>query len=263
MVGPGGYKVQCGEIWGGIRNDDLDVQTSALTASLYASAADGGKGGDIYYFSVCGADVLTRIALADVVGHGQAASAVSEWLYTALVEHMGSHENHGVLTRLNRLAVEHSFRALTTAAVAGIVRVEGQLEFAYAGHPPVMIRQRDGWRALQRRESADVAGPLANIPLGVAPETRYEQQSEPLHPGDQLFFYTDGVLEATDRDGETFGERRLRAVLERERGAAPAELKHRVLEALRDFARGDLSHDDITVLAVEISDAVKPGESQG
>ena len=82
------HRIQCTEIWGGIKNQDADVCSRGLTASLYSSACEGGKGGDIYYLSVCGEDKLTRIAIADVVGHGEQVSAVSQWLYDTLQDRM-------------------------------------------------------------------------------------------------------------------------------------------------------------------------------
>ena len=54
-------RLKCAEIWGGIKNTDLDVCSSGVTVSLYSSACDGGRGGDVYYFSVCGADRVTRL----------------------------------------------------------------------------------------------------------------------------------------------------------------------------------------------------------
>ena len=57
-------RLQCAQVWGGVRNEDVDIRTSCMTASLYSSSADGGKGGDIYFVSVCNHDQLTRVALA-------------------------------------------------------------------------------------------------------------------------------------------------------------------------------------------------------
>ena len=51
---------------------------------MYAGASDGVRGGDIYYFSVCESGTITRIALADVVGHGNDVSEMSQWMYHAL-----------------------------------------------------------------------------------------------------------------------------------------------------------------------------------
>ena len=92
-------RLQCAQIWGGIENQDQDVCSSTITASVYASACDGGKGGDVYYFSVCAGDKLTRIAVADVVGHGAAVSNVSAWLYTALEARMNDGSSRGAPAR--------------------------------------------------------------------------------------------------------------------------------------------------------------------
>lgn len=41
-------RIPCATIWGGIREESIDVCSRSVEASLYASAAEGGKGGDIY-----------------------------------------------------------------------------------------------------------------------------------------------------------------------------------------------------------------------
>lgn len=68
------YRLKCSEIRGGNKEADTEVSAGSLTASLFSSSADGGKGGDIYYLGVCGQETITRIAVADVVGHGKVVS---------------------------------------------------------------------------------------------------------------------------------------------------------------------------------------------
>ena len=48
--------------------------------------------------------------------------------------------------------------------------------------------------------------------LGVFPENAYEQAELALGPGDRLLFYTDGITEARNPEGEEYGEERLAAV---------------------------------------------------
>ncbi|GAG80253.1 unnamed protein product [marine sediment metagenome] len=48
----------------------------------------GGKGGDIYYFGVCKGDIITRLAIADVTGHGETVSEVSQYVYDSLNSHI-------------------------------------------------------------------------------------------------------------------------------------------------------------------------------
>ncbi len=111
------YRIRCAEIWGGISDEEQDVCSAGLVASLYSRACEGGKGGDIYYLSVCGKDNLTRIAVADVVGHGSAVSEVSDWLYHTLEERMNDTAGNGILADLNRAASARGIEAMTTAAV--------------------------------------------------------------------------------------------------------------------------------------------------
>ena len=82
------YRIRCAEIWGGIGSRDEDVCSAGILASLYSNAYGGGEGGDIYYLSVCESDKLTRVAIADVAGHGAQVSDVSEWLFHILQAHM-------------------------------------------------------------------------------------------------------------------------------------------------------------------------------
>ena len=59
-----------------------------VKASIFSSTCCGGKGGDIYYFGVCEGDTLTRLATADVTGHGEAVSEISGYVYNSLQRHM-------------------------------------------------------------------------------------------------------------------------------------------------------------------------------
>jgi sigma-B regulation protein RsbU (phosphoserine phosphatase) len=51
------YRIRCSEIWGGIRVVDTDVCTRGINASIFSIACGDVMGGDIYYFSVCSANL--------------------------------------------------------------------------------------------------------------------------------------------------------------------------------------------------------------
>jgi sigma-B regulation protein RsbU (phosphoserine phosphatase) len=249
----GMYRIGCSEVWGGIKNEDLDACSAVMTISLYSSACDGGRGGDIYYLSVCQGDMLTRVALADVVGHGEKVADVSQWLYSSLRDRMNGGAGSDILADLNRLVVARGIDALTTAAVVSLHRPDLSLTFSYAGHHPMLMRQRDGkgqWDVKPLRSSqADVA----NLPLGVSLDTRYDQETLRVHSGDRVLLYTDGVTETPGGGRELFGEARLRAVLNEVGDESLAELKHAVLRELHEFSGGELVHDDVTLLAIEVN----------
>jgi serine phosphatase RsbU (regulator of sigma subunit) len=81
-------RLECKEIWGGIHDRDIEVSAGKVIASIYSAACCGGRGGDIYYFGVCKGDIITRLAIADVTGHGEAASEVSRYVYDSLKAHI-------------------------------------------------------------------------------------------------------------------------------------------------------------------------------
>ena len=81
-------RLECKEIWGGTLNRDTEVVAGRAIGSIYSIASEGGRGGDIYYFGVCKGDVITRIAIADVTGHGESVAAIGQYVYEAFRAHM-------------------------------------------------------------------------------------------------------------------------------------------------------------------------------
>jgi len=81
-------RLECKELLGGIRDRDIEVSAGKVIASIYSAASRGGIGGDIYYFGVCKGDMMTRLAVADVTGHGEAVSEISRYVYDTLRAHM-------------------------------------------------------------------------------------------------------------------------------------------------------------------------------
>jgi sigma-B regulation protein RsbU (phosphoserine phosphatase) len=250
------HRIQCAEIWGGIHNQEQDVCSAGIVASLYSSASDGGKGGDIYYLSVCESDLLTRIAIADVMGHGKVVSEVSQFVYNALKSHMNDPTEDMVLKEMNRLTKRLGLKAMTTAAIISFYTSDNNLRFSYAGHYPVLVnRKQDGsWQDAVLETPDNIKNvACANLPLGVLSDTVYTQQSMPLTRGDRLFLYTDGLIEAPDHEDNFYGIERLKAVLEEQSQVSLQQLRSAVLNDLRKYTVDELTHDDLTFMVIEIS----------
>ena len=81
-------RLECKKIWGGIQNLETEVTAGKTIGHIYSAASEGSKGGDIYYFGVCQGDIITRLAIADVTGHGETVSEVSQYIYDVLKAHM-------------------------------------------------------------------------------------------------------------------------------------------------------------------------------
>ena len=243
------HQIRCAEIWGGATVKEDEITTPGVHAAIHSSASGDIKGGDLYYFSVCAYDTLTRIAIADVRGHGEAVSHLSDWLYEALEARMNDSDGAGVLTDLNDIVRARGFEAITTAVVATFHRDKRLLYYSYAGHPPLMLgRTGQPWQPLEASENS---GP-ANLPLGVMAGTRFTQEKVRVEPGDRLFLYTDGVAECPGPGEELYGDDKMLAALNRTSGRPLAEVRQDIREDLVDYAGGTIDHDDCTFLLVEV-----------
>jgi len=245
------YRLKCSEIWSGIKNEDLDICSSGLNVSLYSKACDGGKGGDVYYFSMCSANRVTRVALADVTGHGEEVSQVSQWVYEQMAAKLDESDLPGMMTSLNGHIVRKGFKALTTAVVLSYYRDLQQVYYCYAGHPPVLARSSDGdWRELVIPANNKVG----NLPFGVMDDIPYVMSDTLLAEREVLLIYSDGVLEAPAPDGDRFGRERLLATVAEAGNSEPAQLKGRIIDRLREWTGGSLDHDDVTLMAIQLDE---------
>jgi sigma-B regulation protein RsbU (phosphoserine phosphatase) len=243
------YRLACSEIWGGTGPANEDVATSGVTASIYSAAAGGGRGGDIHYLSACSHDLRTRIAVADVRGHGESVALVSSWVYAVLRAQVNEVTGDQLLSELNGQIYARGIEAMTTAAILGYDGTHTCLYFCYAGHPPAMVwRPAEGWRRLENCAEGDAS----NRPLGVLPSTEYEQGRVSLSPGDRVLLYTDGLLDAEDRDGEPFGAERLLRLLGTEGDTSVSAVKRLVVDGVLEHTKGAPLVDDLTVLAAQI-----------
>ena len=91
-----------------------------------------------------------------------------------------------------------------------------------------------------------------NIPLAIDLDTLYEQFTISMAPGDRLFVYTDGIIDTPNPEGESFGLVRLKDVLDANTEVPLPDLKSAVLKTLHQYSGKELTHDDVTLIALEI-----------
>jgi serine phosphatase RsbU (regulator of sigma subunit) len=121
----------------------------------------------------------------------------------------------------------------------------GRLIYANAGHDLPYVRRSCG-----DAEELRARG----MPLGLMPGMSYEENDIVLDAGQSTLFYTDGLVEAHDPEGEMFGFPRLRALVadHREEGS----LGNSLLEELYSFVGESWEQeDDITLVMLQCSAA--------
>jgi sigma-B regulation protein RsbU (phosphoserine phosphatase) len=144
---------------------------------------------------------------------------------------------------------------MTTAAVVAYYRDENKARISYAGHPPVLYwrgKDKDWCYARARGHKGQSDGFPLNIPLSVDSNTLYGQLTISMVPGDRLFVYTDGIIDAPNPEGESFGLDRLKDALDANTEVPLSELKKAVLKTLHEYTKQERTYDDITLIAMEI-----------
>lgn len=206
-------------------------------ASLYRPAGVHGLvGGDFYDAFRAGDSWL--VLIGDVTGKGVGAAAM-----TALVRHSArivGEENAdpgSVLERLNRRLRQEPTLSISTALC---MRICGeQAWIASGGHPLALTIGSSG--------TSRAVGEPGTV-LGAFDEGTWPVCQVPFAPGEAMLFYTDGVTD-TCGEGERFGERRLRRLVEECGPTAPQELLRCIEAKLSDFQAGAQA-DDTAALAL-------------
>ncbi len=125
----------------------------------------------------------------------------------------------------------------------GVLDVKTRLvRYVCAGHPCPIVASNGRVRCLEKGDG---------IPIGISDDAVYNEQQVQLQAGDQMIFYTDGVLETLSRSREAFGLDRLVAALSQR--VPIAENLSRLQARLEQFGDGEPGHDDVTIVGLEVS----------
>jgi phosphoserine phosphatase RsbU/P len=93
---------------------------------------------------------------------------------------------------------------------------------------------------------------IAGVPLGLFPDTKYQETGLQLQPGDILVFYSDGVIEMRNEAGEEFGLKRLAETVRLQHEKSPDEIVRSISAALAEFIGRVRPHDDRTMIVVKM-----------
>jgi serine phosphatase RsbU (regulator of sigma subunit) len=197
-------------------------------------------GGDFYDFIPL-ADGRLGVVIGDVAGKGIPAALVMTATRTMLRTDAQSGDAPGeVLARVNELlCADIPPGIFVTCFYAILDPVSGCVQYANAGHePPYRWQNEDASRLW-----------ATGMPLGMLPGSCYETHEAPIFPGENLLFFSDGIVEAHNSNREMFGLPRLLACINAHPGGR--ELIDLLLGELGHFTGADWEQeDDVTLLAL-------------
>lgn len=205
-------------------------------------------GGDIFNIHKLNAHTLCLYML-DVCGHGVSgaliAVSVSQFLQSLRESSLRFSENHlpeAVLESLNQSFPFERFESYFSIVFATINLAEGILTYSCAGHPPpILISAAGSVERLQCR------GPV----IGLHADHVFCQRQRMMRPGDRVLFYTDGLLECRNPNGEFFGRKRLEAALQNFREKPVQGMIDGLYNSITRFRGNTPPDDDISLMVVE------------
>jgi sigma-B regulation protein RsbU (phosphoserine phosphatase) len=197
------------------------------------------------YYAVLSLDAKRAlVCIGDVAGKGMPAALVMSNLQAAVKAYADEKCTPvGLCQRVNRILCENGEAGRFVTFFCGVLNTE-TFSFTYvnAGHNPPLLARPNG-SVLRLADG----GPV----LGEFPDWSAAQGQITLASGDRLVFYTDGITEASDAEGEEFGETRLADLLAKNRTSSAGELHASLMAEAARFAGGTFT-DDATLLVIAV-----------
>jgi sigma-B regulation protein RsbU (phosphoserine phosphatase) len=148
-----------------------------------------------------------------------------------------------VATQLNRLFQADEFSGLYFTIFYAVLHLPtGRLDYVSGGHP-AMVRVPEGG-------SAEFHG-AEGFPIAFVPDVEYEQHSLQLAPGDRVYFYSDGVPEAMDKDRQPLGEQAMADLLSASRAGPLDASVSGLLARVEEWCQPEGPLDDVSILGIE------------
>ena len=201
-------------------------------------------GGDFYDFYKLN-DRTAAFLVADVSGKGIPAAMFMMTAKT-IIKDLAENglEVNDIFTKANEKLCENNESGMFVTAWMGVLDLTtGILKYANAGHnPPLLLHENGEFEYLRT---------CAGFVLAGMEGVRYRINEITLSAGDRVFLYTDGVTEATDTNGNLYGETRLIDFMNKNRLAEAPDLLKALKENIDGFVGQAPQFDDITMLMLD------------
>jgi serine phosphatase RsbU (regulator of sigma subunit) len=203
-------------------------------------------GGDYYDFVPLGGPQGLALAVGDVMGKGVPAALLAATLKASVRSHLQTAEGSWteLVSRINRLFWEVTPAGLFASLFFGVFDAGGRtLDYVNAGHFYPFVVAWDG--SVRDLETGGAV-------LGLVEEARYEAGRVGLERGDTVVFYSDGVTERSNPEGELYGIERLKDAARRSRRDPARIALYSILGELQGWSAGVAPEDDTTLIVAKV-----------
>ena len=220
-------------------------------------------GGDIFNIIQLDNDHWA-VYIIDVAGHGVPAAMVAVTVYQYLQpgsgnlmlrpqEALRNQEIKSPAQVLKFLDREYPFERFNNFFTLNYVVLNvrsGTLRSSSAGHPPPIILRKNGTLVPLIRGGRPIG--TIDLRLDANDPIVYEEQQEQLEPEDKLVFYTDGVYEYQNEQGDFYGSTRFREQLKASKDEPVADMIAASFDSLMAFGNTAAPKDDISLLGIQL-----------
>ena len=202
-------------------------------------------GGDFYDYFLLDDDHLALV-IADVTGKGVPA-ALNMVKAKTLLKGIGLYINTPsiVLKLLNDSFADNNKLDIFVTVWYGVLEIStSKLKFSNAGHEDIIIyKEETGY---------DIYKTKHDVPIGVIKDYEYKNHEIQLEKGDKVFFHTDGVVDAINKNNKQYGINNLLRVLNMNKKNNIKKVIKEVDSDLKNYSKDCKQFDDITMLGIEL-----------
>jgi len=217
----------------------LDIQGLCLPATEI--------GGDYFdYFNID--ETHLGITIADVTGKGTSAAFYMAVVKGLMISLTRIHTSPKMLLReLNRRLYDIMDRHIFITMIYAVIDLNKRsLTFSRAGHNGLLVKDRKTCSV----HSHIPEGIGLGLERGELFDQTIHEETITLSTFNTLLFYTDGIIEAVNSNGEEFGEERLIQLINSINFKNAGEINQSVIQAVESHAGQVLQHDDMTLVAI-------------
>ncbi|MCM3489868.1 serine/threonine-protein phosphatase [Alkalihalophilus marmarensis] len=205
-------------------------------------------GGDYYdFYPLMNGKI--RIVIGDVMGKGIPAAMLMTLTRGAFRTAAESQTSPGkTLSSMNQALYSdlRSLKSFVTLFCADWDPEAAELTYANAGHTMPLHIEGD-------TQHVSSLPKVPGIMIGGLTDQVYKEHTVTLKPNDVVFFYTDGLIETENKNGEHFRLERLKEVVRSEALKEAGEIEKGVLESIETFIDGAPQRDDMTMVVLKLT----------
>ncbi len=203
-------------------------------------------GGDFYDFLRL-SDNRVALAIADVMGKGIPAAIMMSLFRGSVRAYVDAERDKGsvakIVDKLNKMACSECKDGEFVALFYAVLDTEEKtLTYCNCGHEPALLI-RDG-----KIVELDKGG----FVLGVEANAEYEIETLKLRDGDCLLFYTDGLIDAANFDGEFWGREKMLETAKQFASLEAGQMVKNILGHRRRFVGLASQVDDTSIIVIKV-----------